>query len=120
MTKKEFDKYVLTLSDEDKKHVDEIVGLNLNKRPIVAHFKRANALKEHLSEDKNIYLYQILGVSIHTETQDLLVVYQALYDDEKTGVKSGDLFARPIEMSIDKVDKEKYPDVTSTYRFELE
>lgn len=49
---------------------------------------------------------------MHTETQEKMVVYQALYWDYK-------YFVRPYEMFVSKVDRDKYPDVKQEYRFEL-
>lgn len=55
--------------------------------------------------------YEILCFALDSETRAELVVYRALYGERGTWV-------RPKEMFFSEVDREKYPDVKQTYRFE--
>lgn len=72
---------------------------------IVKHFKR------ELESDGDMYLYRIIGVAHHSETNENLMVYQALYGDKK-------MCARPLDMFMSEVDHAKYPEIKQKYRFE--
>ena len=55
--------------------------------------------------------YEILCFARDSETQDVVVVYRALYGERGVWV-------RPKAMFMSEVDREKYPDAAQTYRFE--
>lgn len=50
----------------------------------------------------------IIGISRHTETEEISVVYE--YE--------GTIWSRPLEMFMSEVDRGKYPNATQKYRFE--
>lgn len=74
---------------------------------IVKHFKR-----ELVDQNTKEYIYKIITFAHHSETDEMLVVYEALYPPYK-------VCARPYDMFISEVDREKYPNIKQKYRFEL-
>ena len=69
--------------------------MNVNKGQIYRHFKGD--------------LIKVIEIAKHTETEELMVIYE----------HNGIVWARPYEMFISKVDKNKYPEIKQEYRFEL-
>jgi hypothetical protein len=52
--------------------------------------------------------YLVVGTALNTETEEVMVIYKALYED-------GQVFARPISSFTEKVERNN-----QTYRFELQ
>lgn len=69
---------------------------------------KINAIYKHFKGD----YYLVKDVVIDSETKEEMVLYQGLYGE-------GLRFVRPKNMFLSEVDREKYPNVTQKYRFEL-
>lgn len=55
--------------------------------------------------------YKVLNIAYDSETEEKVVVYEALYGEHKVWV-------RPYDMFNSIVDKLKYPEIKQQYRFE--
>ena len=70
---------------------------------------KKNGIYKHFKGD----YYLVEDVATHSETREKYVVYRSLYGESE-------LYIRPYEMFLSKVDKEKYPNVGQEYRFQLQ
>lgn len=57
-------------------------------------------------------IYKVLYIAKDSETLEELVVYQDTSNPSK-------IWVRKLDMFLSNVDKNKYPNVTQEYRFEL-
>ena len=55
--------------------------------------------------------HRVLAIAKHSETLEELVIYN--HED------TNEIWARPIDLFVSKVDYNKYPDIKQEYRFQL-
>lgn len=109
----------LHIEESEEFEVDGELEENCDLALLTRHFKADNISAEfdrtlprkgekykHFKLGKVV---TIIGISRHTETEEISVVYE--YE--------GHIWNRPLEMFMSEVDKEKYPNTEQKYRFEL-
>ena len=109
----------LHIEESDEFEADGELEENCDLALLARHFKAYNTSTEfdrplprkgekykHFKIGK---IVTIIGISRHTETEEISVIYE--YE--------GHIWNRPLEMFMSKVDKEKQPNAEQKYRFEL-
>lgn len=106
------------IEESEEFEVDGELTANCDLALLTRHFKKDNSnmlfdrpLPKKGEKYKHFKLGKIvtvIGLSRHTETEEITVVYEY----------AGHIWNRPLEMFMSEVDKEKYPNVSQKYRFE--
>ena len=109
----------LHIEESDEFEADGELEENCDIALLARHFKTDNTSTEfdrpfprkgekykHFKIGK---IVTIIGISRHTETEEISVLYE--YE--------GHIWNRPLKMFMSEVDKEKYPNAEQKYRFEL-
>lgn len=89
----------------------------LNIGDVVKYFKW-NGLSDS-DKRRNLYKYEIITFATHTETQEKMVVYRALYSDSTMGVNFG-IYVRPYDIFMSEVDKEQYPELYKLQKYKFD
>lgn len=63
-------------------------------------------------------IYQVICVSTHTETKEKLVTYTP-FNDNISAINHTEIWTRPYDMFMSKVDTIKYPNASQQYRLEI-
>ena len=97
------------LDGEDKENCDLALLTRHFKKDVQQDIERKVVIGGKYRHFKIGKIVTVIGVSRHTETEEVTVVYD--YE--------GTLWNRPIDMFLSEVDHEKYPNAKQKYRFEL-
>lgn len=100
----------LSKAIDDIENICEIYG----KENLIQNRNKYKLVIRHTEREEDIYVYRDSdGNFYHKKEEDTndLVLYKTLYDD--TGI-----FARPLDMFLEKVDTDKYVNSIQEYRFE--
>lgn len=97
------------LDGEDKPNCDLALLTRHFKKELPKEYTRDIIVGGKYRHFKLGKIVTVLGVSRHTETEEVTVVYEY----------KGKIWNRPLEMFLSEVDHEKYPNATQKYRFEL-
>ena len=99
-----------TLDGENEPNCDLALLTRHFKKDVDYNFDRPIPQKgEKYRHFKLGKIVTVIGISRHTETEEISVVYE--YE--------GHIWNRPLEMFMGEVDKEKYLDAKQRYRFEV-
>lgn len=79
---------------------------------IIRHFKWETCTDEEKANHK--YEYKVICQAMNTETNENMLIYQALYPNE---LGKYEIFARPFWMCLEKVNWLEYPNIKQKYRF---
>lgn len=106
------DEYILLNAVSEREESAEETPCTDAGRPVIREGDIVRHFKRELADARTTdYLYRVLHFATHTETEESLVVYEALYPPFR-------VCARPAEMFFSKVDTVKYPHIRQKYRFE--
>lgn len=107
----------LYVEESEEFEIDGETEKNCDLELLTRHFKKncdmefdrplpqKGEVYRHFKTGKSV---DVVGISRHTETEEVDVVYE----------HDGKLWSRPLEMFMSEVDKGKYPEAGQRYRFQ--